>query len=324
MNIFRRASAIATLLICLVPGVEAQQAPVKVVGVLHPQRLEHNPAFGAFAEALRQLGYQEGVNLRLLVRSAEGVQARLPALAAELVAAQPDAILAVNTPGTSAAIRATRRIPIVFAAVGDPLGSGFVSNLARPEGNVTGISNVVAELSPKRLNVLKELVPGARRISALFNPEDPVTAPQIRAAERVAPALNIEIRFFPVRRTEELPQAFRDMAAWRTDAAIWLAGQNHLFQDASVKLAAGHRIPLMVGLPPNVQAGGLVSYSGDPEEAFRRAAVYVDRILKGAKPADLPVEQSTKFILAINRKTANALGIAIPASLLIQADRVVE
>jgi putative ABC transport system substrate-binding protein len=319
-----RVAAIASFLIFAVPGVEAQQASVKVVGVLHPQRLEHNPAFGAFAEALRQLGYREGGNLRILVRSADGVQARLPALAAELVAARPDVILAVNTPGARAAIQATQRIPIVFAAVGDPLGSGFVSNLARPEGNVTGISNVVAELSPKRLAILKELVPSARRIAALFNPEDPVTAPQIRAAERVASTFNVEIRFFPVKAADELPAAFKEMTAWRADSAIWLVGQQHALQSASIKLAAGHRIPLMVGLPSDVQAGGLVSYTSDPVEVYRRAAVYVDRILKGAKPGDLPVEQSTKFILAINRKAAHALGIAIPASLLIQADRIVE
>jgi len=208
--------------------------------------------------------------------------------------------------------------------VGDPVGSGFVSNLARPGGNVTGISNVVAELASKRLALLKEAVPGATRIAAMFNPDDPVTVRQLRDAERAAAVLKIELRLFPVRAIGNLPETFKQMLAWRADAALWILGQHQAFQTGSIELAASHRLPLMVGTGENVQAGGLISYYPDPVELLKRTAAYVDRILKGAKPGDLPVQQPTKFELTINLKTAKALGLAIPPSLLTQADRVVE
>jgi putative ABC transport system substrate-binding protein len=324
--ITKLTAVLAALLLAVPLAVEAQQArqPVQTVGVLTPQRLEHQPGYPTFLATLRQLGYQEGSNLRMLVRTADGRLHRLPALAAELVAARPDVIVALNTPGVRAAIQATKQIPIVMTAVGDPVGSGFVSSLARPGGNVTGISNVVAEIASKRLALLKEVVPGARRIAALFNPEDPVTVQQLRDAERVAPVLKIETRFFPVKAIGNLPETFKQMLAWRADAALWIPGQHQAFQTASIELAATHRLPLMVGHGENVDAGGLISYISDPVERYRRTAVYVDRILKGDKPGDLPVEQPTKFELVINLKTAKALGLIIPPSLLAQADRVVE
>lgn len=316
----------ACLLLAAPLAVEAQQAgqALQTVGVLTPQRLEQQAAYPTFLETLRLLGYQEGSNLRVLVRSADGKLDRLPALAAELVAARPDVIVALNTPGARAAIEATKQIPIVITSVGDPVGSGFVSNLARPGGNVTGISNMVAELASKRLALMKEAVPQARRIAAMFNPDDPVTVPQLRDAERAAPALKVETRFFPVMAIEDLPGTFKQMLAWRADAALWILGQQHAFQAGSIELAASHRLPLMVGTLRNVEAGGLISYTFDPVELYRRTAVVVDRILKGAKPGDLPVEQPTKFELAINLKTAKALGIAIPLPLLSRADRVVD
>lgn len=309
-------------------AVEAQQAgqALKTVGVLTPQRLElwNQPAaYPTFLETLRLLGYQEGSNLRVLVRSADGKLDRLPALAAELVAARPDVIVALNTPGARAAIQATKQIPIVMTAVGDPLGSGFVPSLARPGGNVTGISNMAADLASRRLALLKEAVPRARRIAAMFNPDDPVTVPQLRDVERAAPPLKIETRFFPVKAIADLPGTFKQMLAWRADAALWILGQHQAFQAGSIELAASHRFPLMVGLRWNVEAGGLISYTADPVEWWGRTAVLVDRILKGANPGDLPVEQPTKFELTINLKTAKALGIAIPPPLLLRADRVV-
>ena len=208
--------------------------------------------------------------------------------------------------------------------VGDPVGTGFVSNLARPGGNVTGISNMVGELSAKRLALLREAVPAAKRIGVMFNPDDPITVQQIRDAERAAPALKVEIRFFPVRAAANVPEAFKHMLAWRADAALWILGQLQAFQSRTIELAAEHRLPVMVATRQDVEAGGLVSYYPDSFELYRRTATYVDRILKGAEPGDLPVEQPTKFELAINLKTAKALRLTVPSSLLARADRVVE
>ena len=307
-------------------AVEAQKAGqvVPTVGVLAPQSLENNAAYAAFPERLRQLGYRDGETVRILFRTADGKLDRLPALAAELVAAKPDVILAINTPGAHAAIQATKQIPIVMAAVGDPVGSGFVANLARPGGNVTGISNMVAELAPKRLAILKETIPTAKRIAVLFNPDDPVTKPQLRDAERIAPGLKIEIRFFPVKAAAALPDTFKQMLAWRADAALWLLGQQQAFQKGSIELAATHRLPLMVGVHQNVEAGGLISYISDSNEVYGRAAAYVDRILKGARPDDLPVEQPTKFELSVNLRTAKSLGLTVPPSVLLQAVHVIK
>jgi putative ABC transport system substrate-binding protein len=316
------AAIVATLLVAVPFAAKAQT--VHTVGVLMPQSLEQNPVYLAFLETLNLLGYQEGANLRILSRSANGKLNLLPALARELVEARPDVIVGVNTPGARAAIQATKEIPIVITATGDPVGSGFVSNLARPGGNVTGISNLVAELAPKRLALLKEVVPDANRIAVLFNPDDPITVPQVRDAKSAAPQLKVEIRFFPVRTKGELTEAFAQLLAWRAQAALWLLGQQHAFQTGSIELAARHRLPLMVGLRQNVETGGLISYSADSADIYRRTAVYVDRILKGARPGNLPVEQPTKFEMTINLKTANALGLAIPPSVLLQADHVIE
>ena len=317
--------ALLTVLLLAAPfAAEAQLAApaVRTVGVLTPHR--EDPALPIFFDTLRQLGYLENKNLRLLVRSAESNYDRLPVLARELVEARPDVIVAINTPGVRAAIEATRSIPIVMSIVGDPIGTGFVSNLARPGGNVTGISNMTGEMAAKRLSIIKELIPGAKRMAVLLNPVDPVTVPQIRDTERAAPVLGIEIRTFPVRTPADLPKTFKQMLAWRSDAALWLAGQTVAFQSGTIELTVKHRLPVMVLVRANVEAGGLISYFPNHAELFRRTAVYVDRILKGAKPGDLPVEQPTKFEMAINLGTAKKLGIAVPPSILIQADHVVK
>ena len=304
-------------------GAQQSRQPVPTVGVLMPQNVNVYPSYTAFLETLRRLGYHENGNLRILLRSADGNLDRLPTLATELVAARVDVIVAVNTPGARAAIQATKQIPIVMTEVGDPIGSDFVSNLARPGGNVTGISTMVAELTAKRLAVLKEVVPSAKRLAVMFNPDDPITVPQMRDAERAAPLLNVEIRLFPVRATANLPETFKHMLAWRADAALWLFGQIQAFQSRTIELTARHRLAVMVGIRQDVEAGGLISYSSDFVELHKRTAMYVDRILKGAKPGDLPVEQPTKFDLAINLQTAKALGLTIPPSLLLRADQVI-
>ena len=198
--------------------------------------------------------------------------------------ARVDVIVAINTPGARAAIQATKQVPIVISIVGDPVGTGFVTNLARPGGNVTGISNMSGELASKRMSILKELVPGTKRIGVLFNPLDPVTVPQIRDTGRDAPLLGIEVRRFPVKVASDLPATFAQMLAWHADAALWLSGQSTGFQPDTVELAARHRLPVMVLQRGDVEAGGLVSYFTDHAELFRRTAMYVDVILRGAKP----------------------------------------
>ena len=322
----RLTHALAALILAVPCAVEAQRPqPGHTVGVLLPQRLgDYGSNYASFVESMRRLGYREGGNVRTVLRSAEGKLDRLPALAAELVAAKVDVIVAINTPGTRAAIQATKQIPIVMVAVGDPVATGFVSSLARPGANVTGVTNMVAELAPKRLALLKQTVPAATRIAVMFNPQDPITEPQVRDAQRVAPEIRVEIRLFPVRQQGDLPEAFKQMLAWRADAALWLAGQNQAFQKRSIELAAEHRLPLMVGQRQDVEAGGLVSYVADNDWVFGRAADYVDRILKGTKPGDLPVERPTKFELSVNLKTAKTLGISVPGSVLLQADHTIQ
>lgn len=322
MKLWMVWSGAVLAVLVLAAGTHSAPPGVPTVAVLTPHR--EDAAYPLFFETLRQLGYEDGRSVRFLVRSADSKYERLPALATELVEARPDVIVAVNTPGARAAIRATRHIPIVMALVGDPVGSGFVSNLARPGANVTGISTLNGELAAKRLAILRELVPSAKRIAVLLNPADPVNRPQIQDTERAAPALGIEVRFFPVKSPRDLPETFQQMLGWRAAAGLWLSGQANTFQPATRDLAVKHHLPVMVTQRVDVEAGGLISYFPDYGELFKRTAVYVDRILKGAKPGELPVEQPTKFELTINLKTARALSLIVPRSLLLQADRVVE
>jgi len=323
MAVKRVLRGVWAMLGALLFAVEALPAAssMQTVAILTPHR--EDAAYPVLLQTLRQLGYEEGRNLRLLVRSADWKYDRLPALAVELVEARPDVIVAVNTPGARAAIRATQHIPIVIALVGDPVGAGFVSNLARPGANVTGISTLTGELAAKRLSLVKQLVPGTKRIAVLLNPADPVNRPQIRDIERAAPVLGVEVRFFPVNSPRDLPEIFQQMLAWRAAAALWLSGQANAFQPGTIELTVKHHLPVMVTQRVDVEAGGLISYFPDYAELFRRTAMYVDRILKGAKPGELPIEQPTKFELAINLKPARVLSLAVPPSLLLQADRVV-
>jgi putative ABC transport system substrate-binding protein len=299
-----------------------QPARLPVVGVLTPHLLD--PGFPGLAEQLRELGYEDGRTVRLLIRSADAKLERLPQLAAELVRAKVDVIVAINTPAAREAIAATKEIPIIMGVVGNPVATGFVSNLARPGGNVTGVSNMSGDLASKKLEILKEALPAPRRIAVLFNPDDPVTAPQIRDTEQAARKLPIEVRFFAVRSDPTLTSAFKELTDWRADGVLWLAGQHQAFAKATVELAAKHRLATMVTLPHEVHMGGLISYSADNGVLFRRIAVYVDKVLKGARPGDLPVEQPTKFLLVINLKTAKTLGLTVPPSLVARADEVIE
>ncbi|MBM4442038.1 MAG: ABC transporter substrate-binding protein [Candidatus Rokubacteria bacterium] len=314
-----RLVAVAALgALVLAPTAAAQTPPgVPVIGVLTSQPGPRMVSL--LSSALRDAGYEDGRNARVVVRAADGKLDRVPALAAELVAARPDVIVTINTPATRAAAHATREIPIVFFAVGDP---ALIGNL-RPGGNVTGVANFAAELAMKRLQVLREVAPSARRIAALYNPEDPVTAPQLAVIERALGA-PLEGRFWPVRSTTGLASAFKDLVAWRAEAVFWLLGQQHGMIKDTITLATRHRLPVMVGPRDDVDAGGLVSYSADTDEMFRRAAAYVAKILGGTKPGDLPIEQSTRFVLAVNMKTARAIGLTVPPTVLLRADHVVQ
>jgi putative ABC transport system substrate-binding protein len=189
---------------------------------------------------------------------------------------------------------------------------------------VTGVSNIVASLAPKRIALLKETIPTMRRLAVIFNPDDPITVPQLRDVKASAPTMNIEARMFPVREPRALPETFQNMLAWRADCGIWLPGQAQLFRAMTVKLAAEHKLPVMVDSSAAIALGGFISYGPDNAEVFRRTASKVDRILKGAKPGDLPIEQPTKLELIVNLKAAEALGLKIPPSVMLRADRTIQ
>ena len=279
----------------------------------------------AFRDGLRELGWQEGRNLVIEYRSAEGNFERLAALAAELVDLKVPVLVAANTPGTRAAMKATKTIPIIMVAVGDPVATGFVTNLARPDGNVTGVTNIARELTRKRLELLKEMVPAARRNAVIMNPDDPIVPPQVKEVRAASQMLGLDLQFVEVRKVSDLEPAFAIMLRGQADAVLRLADPlGTALRARIVELTMKHRLPAMLTLRQDVEAGGLIAYWTDHIAHYRRAATYVDRILKGAKPADLPVEQPTKFELVINLQTAKALGLTIPQPLLLRADQVIE
>jgi putative ABC transport system substrate-binding protein len=282
--------------------------------------------FAAFRQGLRDLGYVEGKNIVIENRWAEGRFERLPDLAAELVRLKVDVIVSVVTQASLAAKNATRTIPIVMVAPGDPLGSGLVASLARPGENVTGPSSMYADLVVKQLEVLREIVPGLSRVALLWNPANAAwQAQMLKATGGAASALRLHVQLVEARGPDDLQGAFATLTKERASAllvAVDVIFALHARRIAD--LAAKHQVPAMYGSSEHVEAGGLISYAPDIPDVFRRAATYVDKILKGAKPADLPVEQPTKLELVINLKTAKTLGLTIPPSLLLRADRVIE
>ena len=327
-----RVALTATLGLTLLAGplaAEAQQAgKVARIGYLvtslavspHPQE--------AFRQGLRDLGYVEGRNLVIEYRDAEGKPERLPALAAELVALKVDVIFGGNTPGTLAAKQATRPLPIVFATAGDPVTSGLVTSLARPGGNVTGLSILAPELVGKCLEQLKQAVPGVSRVAVLWQPGGPgehTEKAMLKEAEVAGRALGVRLLFVEARGPDDFDRAFSDMTRARAGALAVLPS-SMLFNERRrlVDLAAKNRLPAVYPSRDFVDAGGLLSYGPNIPDLYRRAATYVDKILKGAKPGDLPVEQPTKFELVINLKTAKALGLTIPPSVLGRADDVIQ
>lgn len=278
-----------------------------------------------FEQALRDLGWVKGHNVTIDYRSAEGHLDRLPALAAELVGLRVDVIVANAAPETSAARQATRTIPIVFAVHGDPVGTGDVQSLARPGGNVTGVSQLHSELSAKQLEVLKQIVPRMARVAVLWNAEVAAKAGDWRVLRAAAPALSIVLQSRELRRPADLEGAFAAIRKDRPDTLLIL-GDPMLatLRGLIAAFAAKEGLPAMYPWRIAVEAGGLISYGADLDDLRRRAAWYVDRILKGTNPAELPVQQPTKFELAINLKAAKSLGMTIPQSVMLRVDRVIE
>jgi putative tryptophan/tyrosine transport system substrate-binding protein len=298
-------------------GARAQQTGMRRIGLL----LVSGPEpLGPFRELLADLGYVEGKNIQIEIRSAQGEDTRLPELARELVRSRVDVIVAVQTPAAHAAKNATREIPIVVMA-GDPIATGLISNLARPEGNVTGLSATAAEAAAKSLELVTEIKPGARRVGVLGNADDPFMKPFFEQIQRGAPSVRFEIHQLIVRGNDELNGAFAEIARERADAVVI---QGSLPVKLTVDLALKYQLPSLSTQKSAVQAGILMSYSASFAERARVIANYVDQILKGAKPADLPVQQPTRYELAINLKTAKALGLNVPETLLARADEVIE
>jgi len=282
-------------------------------------------AWEPLREALRDLGYVEGKNIVFELRQSNGRSERWPELAAELVRLRVDVIVTQGTPATLAAKRATTTIPIVMMGTGDPLTTGLVASLARPEGNVTGSTQLGAGLATKRLELLKETVPKLSRVACLWNPANPDQKSHFHEVQMGARSLNVALQSAEVRNREELELAFTVLMRERPSALLMTADSVHQrLIDDILAFASKNRLPAMYQLKENVERGGLMSYGASAPHLVRGAAIYVDKILKGAKPADLPVEQPTKFEFIINLKTAKALGLTIPQSLLLRADQVLE
>jgi putative tryptophan/tyrosine transport system substrate-binding protein len=332
MMIIRSALAGALVLGLLASplAAEAQPAPkIARIGYLSPN-LGGSPRLSeAFRQGLRDLGYIEGRNVVIEFRDAEGKPERFPALAAELVALKVDVIVTTGgTPAALAAKQATKTIPIVFTATADPVGSGLVTSLARPGGNVTGLSNLSRELVGKGLELLKQAVPGVTQVAVLWQPgvlDERTEKDRLKGAEVAALALGVRLQFVEAGGPEDFDRAFSDMTRARAGALTVLGSSRFgAEQRRLVDLAAKNRLPAVYPWREFVDAGGLMAYGPNLADLYRRAATYVDKILKGAKPGDLPVEQPTKFELVINLKTAKALGLKIPQSLLVRADEIIQ
>ena len=298
---------------------------VRRIGFLWDSPTVFPEATDAFRQGLRDLGHIEGRNIVIEYRWAEGKPDRIREMADELVRLEVEVILAPSSIYTGAARRATSSIPIVFFSHADPLGSGHVASLAHPGGNATGLSLMMTETNVKLLELLKDVVPVLKRVAVVHDPATPSHRPGLRAVERAAPALGVVVQALPVGSATEYDAAFAAMARERADAVLFLstplytAGARRL-----ADLALAHKLPSMYAPREHVEVGGLLSYGPDRADLWRRGASYVDKILKGEKPANLPVEQPTKFDLAVNLKTAKALGLAIPEAFLLRADKVIE
>ncbi|MGH2360820.1 MAG: ABC transporter substrate-binding protein, partial [bacterium] len=322
--------ALLAVAVLVVPRAgEAQQAAnIPRIGFLSASSLSDPRTLRfleAFRQGLRELGYAEGQNIAIESRFAEGKWDQLPGLAAELVRVKVDVIVTYTTPATQAAKQATGTIPIVVATVIDPVAAGLVASLAHPGGNITGLSQMVPELVGKQLEVLKEVAPKISRVALLSNPANPAHALAIRDVKAAARSLGVQLQLLEARGPSEIESAFAAMTTERAGAVIVLVDSMLIDHRTRIAdLAARRRLPTVSATIETAEAGGLMAYGPSVRDMFRRAAAYVDKILKGAKPADLPIEQPTKFELVINLRTARALGLTIPQSLLFRADEVIQ
>jgi len=318
--------AILVLLVgCVGMGEAQQQAKVAKIGWLGVRPDDSTTSFELFRRALRALGYVDGKNITFEYRSADNKFDRLPALADELVRLKVDVLVTSSTPAALAAKNATRTIPIVFLNVADPVAAGLVDSLARPGGNITGLTNIAPVLAGKRLELLKETIPKLSRVALLWNPQASGSTQQWKESQLAARELGLQLHSMEVTSADKYESAFKEAAKAHSAAlavtASALAASN---RKLIVELATKNRLPAIYARGDYVESGGLMSYGADQAELYRRAAVFVDKILKGAKPADLPVEQPTKFELIINLKTAKQIGVTIPPNVLARADRVIK
>jgi putative tryptophan/tyrosine transport system substrate-binding protein len=302
-------------------AASAEQTSVRTIGVLVRSAPGWQEFWQVFREALREFGYVEGTNIKFELRSDQGDISRLPALAAELVRLKVDVIVAWFTPAAIAAKQATKEIPIVCAICGDLVGTGLVQSLARPGGNLTGNSSLTAELSAKFVELLHEMMPSTRRVAVLANAPDPFSKVFLKQIQSAGKATRTAIDTIMIRHAEELDAAFTAMERSRPDAVIV---QPSLPTKRVAELALSYRMPAICGSRQFVQDGGLMTYFAVEDDLYRRAAVFVNKILKGATPSELPVELPTKFELVLNLKTAKAIGLTIPPTFLAVADAVIE
>ena len=304
----------------------AQQAkPIPRIGFLSSYSAERAKNLVAFQQGLRELGYVEGKNILIESRYAAGDFVRLPDLAAELVRLHVDVILAAGAPAALAAQQTTRTIPIVMGNTADPVGTGLVASLARPGGNIAGLSDFNLGVVTKQLELLKEMVPSASRVAVLLNPANPTNPLQLQEIQAAAPALGVTLLAFEAKAADDIDRAFTAIHKEHVEASVVMGDPLFgIHRRRIVELVAQSQLPAIYDTRVHVDVGGLISYGTNFDDFYRRAATYVDKILKGAKPADLPVEQPTKFELVINLKTAQQIGLTIPQSLLYRADKVIK
>ena len=328
MNRRRFLQTLSVSLLAAPRAAEAQRVgKVYHVGILGDKASDPSETrlWQAFLQGMRERGWNEGVNILIEYRWVEGSAARLPELAADLVRLKPDVIVTRGSLFTGALKAATSLIPIIVVAHADPVGTGHVASLARPGGNITGITGQQSELGPKGLELLRTVVPAATRIAVLWHPGTPSAVPGLKALEEPARLLRLQLQSIGARTAGEMEGAFSTMARGGTQAVLVFATPPFITARQRIaELAIAHRLPTMCQGRTFVEAGGLMSYYPNHEDTWRRATVYVDKILRGARPADLPVEQVTKLELVINLKTAKVLGLTIPPSILARADSVVE
>jgi putative ABC transport system substrate-binding protein len=325
-TIFVLGGLLLTVFLISVSLVEAQQkgtVPPRIgfLGSLSGSSDERRVE--AFRQGLRELGYVEGKNIVIEYRHADGKPERLPNLAAELARSNVDILVARGAPAAHAAKNATSTIPIVIGNAADPVGTGLIASLARPGGNITGLSDFNSGIITRRLELLKEVLPTVSRIAAFWNPGNPTNQPQLKDIEAVAPALGVTLLSLEIRGVDDIERSFTTMKKEVSGALFVLGGAAGNHQRRIAELAIKNRLPTSWSSTNAAEVGGLMSYGTNFADLYRRAAIYVDKILKGAKPAELPVEQPTKFELTINLKTAKQIGLTIPPNVLARADKVI-